>query len=212
MPSLRQQSEIEEAFTASHTVARALLRPGQAYADAVRMFSPYREVKEPSVRADCIAGFDRSGETSEDPRLPLRQQPAGGECDRDDQSGARIELACSLYAFHRNNAFLRHQCAIVFVVQLPRLKQVLQRVPHVADTVIDLRAIKAEICLQLSGNAQQHGRGPACVPSQEIRVQPIEARANLMGQEILNDICTWCQLAYISFVTAMRERRILPPL
>lgn len=47
MPSLRQQIQIDEAFSAPFTVARALLRPGRPYADAVKLFSPYRAVKEP---------------------------------------------------------------------------------------------------------------------------------------------------------------------
>jgi uncharacterized protein YecE (DUF72 family) len=46
MPSLRQQLLIDEAFTAPHTAARALLRPGRSYEQAVEMFAPYREVKE----------------------------------------------------------------------------------------------------------------------------------------------------------------------
>jgi hypothetical protein len=52
MPSLRQQLLIDEAFTAPFTTARALLRPGRAYAQAVEVFSPYSEVKEeyPSAR------------------------------------------------------------------------------------------------------------------------------------------------------------------
>jgi uncharacterized protein YecE (DUF72 family) len=47
MPSLAEQLEIEEAWTAPHTVARALLRPGRAYDQSVAMFSPYREIREP---------------------------------------------------------------------------------------------------------------------------------------------------------------------
>jgi hypothetical protein len=52
MPSLRQQLLIDEAFTAPFTAARALLRPGRAYAHAVEVFSLYTEVREeyPSAR------------------------------------------------------------------------------------------------------------------------------------------------------------------
>jgi hypothetical protein len=55
MPSLRQQLLIDEAFTAPHTAARALLRPGRSYEQAVEMFAPYREVKEeyPSGLTAC---------------------------------------------------------------------------------------------------------------------------------------------------------------
>ena len=62
MPSLRQQLLIEEAFTAQHTVARALLRPGRLYRQAVDMFSPYREVKEEyrSARQALRSLIDRS--------------------------------------------------------------------------------------------------------------------------------------------------------
>jgi uncharacterized protein YecE (DUF72 family) len=46
MPSLRRQLLIEDAFTAPFTAARALLRPGRGYEQAVELFSPYREVKD----------------------------------------------------------------------------------------------------------------------------------------------------------------------
>jgi hypothetical protein len=66
MPSLAEQLEIEGAFTAPHSVARALLRPGRAYADSVAMFSPYREVKDPypegreSLRQVIRTSMDRA--------------------------------------------------------------------------------------------------------------------------------------------------------
>jgi uncharacterized protein YecE (DUF72 family) len=52
MPSLRQQILIDEAFSAPFTTARALVRPGRAYEDAVEMFKPYEKVQEeyPSAR------------------------------------------------------------------------------------------------------------------------------------------------------------------
>ena len=46
MPSLADQLQIDDAFTAPHTVARALLRPGRAYDQSVAMFSPYRGIRE----------------------------------------------------------------------------------------------------------------------------------------------------------------------
>jgi uncharacterized protein YecE (DUF72 family) len=46
MPSLDEQSQLEEAFTADFTVVRALLRHGRAYGMAVDNFEPYREIKE----------------------------------------------------------------------------------------------------------------------------------------------------------------------
>ena len=47
MPSLSDQLEIDRVFTAPHTVARALLRPGRGYDQSVALFSPYSEVREP---------------------------------------------------------------------------------------------------------------------------------------------------------------------
>jgi uncharacterized protein YecE (DUF72 family) len=48
MPPLEGQLLMPGAFTADFTVARALLRPGRKYEDAVNLFSPYREVQEPN--------------------------------------------------------------------------------------------------------------------------------------------------------------------
>ena len=46
MPSLSEQISIEEAYTAPFTAARALLRPGRSYEQAVKQFSPYRSVQD----------------------------------------------------------------------------------------------------------------------------------------------------------------------
>ena len=53
MPGIDEQMRDSEAFTANFTAARALLRPGRSYASSLRMFSPYREIREPNeeVRA-----------------------------------------------------------------------------------------------------------------------------------------------------------------
>jgi uncharacterized protein YecE (DUF72 family) len=48
MPPLHEQRLMPGAFTAGFTVARALLRPGRKYEDAVNLFSPYRAVQEPN--------------------------------------------------------------------------------------------------------------------------------------------------------------------
>jgi uncharacterized protein YecE (DUF72 family) len=45
---ISKQMRMEEAFTADFTLARALLRLGQKYENAVKAFSPYREVEEPN--------------------------------------------------------------------------------------------------------------------------------------------------------------------
>jgi uncharacterized protein YecE (DUF72 family) len=48
MPSLSLQMRIRDVFTADFTVARALLKTGRKYADAVNLFSPYQAVREPN--------------------------------------------------------------------------------------------------------------------------------------------------------------------
>lgn len=47
MPTLGEQIEHDEAFTADFTVTRALLRHGRAYEQAVKLFEPYERVQEP---------------------------------------------------------------------------------------------------------------------------------------------------------------------
>ena len=51
MPELPTQIDIPEAFTADFTVARALLRAGRTYEQAVRKFQPYQSVQEPNPAA-----------------------------------------------------------------------------------------------------------------------------------------------------------------
>jgi uncharacterized protein YecE (DUF72 family) len=51
MPPLPEQMAIPGAFTADFTVTRALLRPGRAYEDAVRMFTPYDQVRDENDEA-----------------------------------------------------------------------------------------------------------------------------------------------------------------
>ena len=48
MPPLETQIAIPESRTADFLVTRALLRPGRAYEDAVRLFSPYTEIRDPN--------------------------------------------------------------------------------------------------------------------------------------------------------------------
>jgi uncharacterized protein YecE (DUF72 family) len=48
MPPIGVQMRLAEAFTTDFTVARALLRQGRAYEQAVAQFSPYREVQDPN--------------------------------------------------------------------------------------------------------------------------------------------------------------------
>lgn len=56
MPAIGAQLELPWVFPADFTVARALLRPGRAYADAVKLFEPYDRVREPlpELRQDLL--------------------------------------------------------------------------------------------------------------------------------------------------------------
>ena len=47
MPSIGEQLDLAWTFSANFTVARALLKPGRRYADAVKQFQPYDRVQEP---------------------------------------------------------------------------------------------------------------------------------------------------------------------
>jgi uncharacterized protein YecE (DUF72 family) len=62
MPELRSQLAINDAFTADFVVTRALLRMGRPYEDAVRIFSPYSELKDPNpeVRESLRAMIERA--------------------------------------------------------------------------------------------------------------------------------------------------------
>jgi uncharacterized protein YecE (DUF72 family) len=51
MPELRRQLAIPDSATADFLVCRALLRRGRPYEDAVAMFAPYTEVKDPNPEA-----------------------------------------------------------------------------------------------------------------------------------------------------------------
>jgi uncharacterized protein YecE (DUF72 family) len=51
MPQLDVQTAIESAYTADFTVARALLKQGRAYEQAVRQFEPYQSIQEPNPGA-----------------------------------------------------------------------------------------------------------------------------------------------------------------
>ncbi len=48
MPELGSQIAMPDAFTAGFVVCRALLRRGRAYADAVKMLSPYEDIQDPN--------------------------------------------------------------------------------------------------------------------------------------------------------------------
>ena len=56
MPTLGEQLELPWAFPAPFTIARALLRPGRRYADAVKLFEPYDRIRDPQpeLRQDLL--------------------------------------------------------------------------------------------------------------------------------------------------------------
>ena len=68
MPSMGRQLDLPGAVTAGFLVARALLRPGRAYADAVDAFAPYDRIRDPNpeLRSDLV----RLVETAERLRIP----------------------------------------------------------------------------------------------------------------------------------------------
>jgi len=56
MPAIGEQLELPWTFPAGFTVARGLLRPGRAYAAAVKLFEPYERIRDPQpeVRHDLL--------------------------------------------------------------------------------------------------------------------------------------------------------------
>jgi len=56
MPPIGEQLESSWTWSADFTVARALLKPGRRYADAVKQFQPYDRVQEPvpELRRDLV--------------------------------------------------------------------------------------------------------------------------------------------------------------
>ena len=56
MPSIGEQLDLPWTFPAGFTIARALLKPGRKYEDAVRQFEPYDRVREeqPELRRDLL--------------------------------------------------------------------------------------------------------------------------------------------------------------
>jgi uncharacterized protein YecE (DUF72 family) len=56
MPPIGEQIDLGWTFPAAFTVARALLKPGRRYADAVKQFQPYDRVQEPvpGLRQDLL--------------------------------------------------------------------------------------------------------------------------------------------------------------
>ena len=68
MPSIGMQLDLPGSIPATFLVARALLRPGRYYADAVDAFAPYDRIREPNpeLRTDLV----RLVEAAEKLRIP----------------------------------------------------------------------------------------------------------------------------------------------
>ena len=68
MPSIGMQLDLPGSVPARFLVARALLRPGRWYADAVDLFAPYDRIRDPNpeLRNDLV----RLVETAEQLRIP----------------------------------------------------------------------------------------------------------------------------------------------
>lgn len=68
MPPIGSQLDLPDPITADFVVARALLRPGRSYADAVEMFKPYDRVRDPNpeLRSD----LERLARRAIDLRIP----------------------------------------------------------------------------------------------------------------------------------------------
>ena len=64
MPELSEQMQLPDIYTADFTVARALLRQGRPYEDAVAKFSPYKQIQDenPEVRSALRSLISRARE------------------------------------------------------------------------------------------------------------------------------------------------------
>lgn len=64
MPSIGMQLDLPGSLTAGFLVARALLRPGRYYADAVDAFAPYDRIRDPNpeLRSDLVRLVDAAEE------------------------------------------------------------------------------------------------------------------------------------------------------
>lgn len=62
MPPIGEQLDLSWTFPADFTVARALLKPGRRYAEAVKQFQPYDRIQEPQaqLRRDLVRLVERA--------------------------------------------------------------------------------------------------------------------------------------------------------
>ena len=68
MPPLYKQIQIAEAFTASFTVVRALLRAGRSYEQAVEAFAPYDRIQDENPKTrEAIKEFIKRARRKREP-------------------------------------------------------------------------------------------------------------------------------------------------
>ena len=93
MPEIGVQMHLRDAYTADFSVARALLRRGRAYEEAVAKFTPYASGARPEPRDPrCASSADRPGPPAPRAILYFCQQPPGGQCARNHRSHHRLML------------------------------------------------------------------------------------------------------------------------
>ena len=110
MPPIGDQLDLPGSVSGRFIVARALLRPGRTYDEAVDAFAPYDRIQDPNpeLRRD-LAAPDRDRRADPDPRLSPRQQPGrreraahhrrgGSACCRGSLTGDRAPRAAPRYA------------------------------------------------------------------------------------------------------------------
>ena len=88
MPEIGVQAKMPGAFSGEFIAARALLRCGQTYENAVKRFEPYRETQEPNPPTrEALHESGRGGEKGPRAGVPVREQPARGKRPVHDRGG-----------------------------------------------------------------------------------------------------------------------------
>ena len=79
VPTIGAQLALGWTFTAPFTVARALLKPGRAYSDAVKLFEPYDRLREPlpELRRDLVRLIDETVRRRTEARILVNNRAEG---------------------------------------------------------------------------------------------------------------------------------------
>ncbi len=93
MPSMGEQLDLAGSIPATFLVARALLRPGRLYEDAVEAFAPYDRIQDPNpeLRSDLVRLVD-AAEQLRIPAYLLVNNRAEGSAPRTIAAVARLLL------------------------------------------------------------------------------------------------------------------------